>query len=156
MSHCLLFLIWTVSQVFSTPKLLRLFIILSGSHYSSEVSRFFLLPIFQKPEFFSPHKGLEPLSVGSKIERSTELAILTRWKFCTFVSCCHFERSAKFFRVFCFSLTAHRDSFLITVVYSEFPCFLAFSSVEKGSFGHTQVTQTLESWNEISTLYRLS
>ena len=122
------------------------------------ISDFSYLPasFFSKTAVISPHKGLEPLSFGSKVERSTELAIWTRWKFCPFVSCCHFERSAKFFRVFCFYLTAHRDSFLITVVYSEFPCFLAFSSVKKGSFGHTQVTQTLESWNEISTLYRLS
>ena len=111
---------------------------------------------FSKTGFFSPHKGLEPLSVGSKVERSTELAIWTRWNFCPFVSCGHFERSANFFRVFCFYLTAHRDSFLITVVYSEFLCFLAFSSVRKGSFGHTQETQTLENWNKISTLYRLS
>ena len=110
---------------------------------------------FSKTGVFSPHKGIEPLGVGSKVERSTELAIWTRWMFCPFVFCCHFERSAKFFRVFCFSLTAHRDSFLITVVYSEFPCFLAFSSVKKRSFGHTQVTQTLENWNEISTLCRL-
>ena len=122
------------------------------------ISDFSCVPasFFSKTGVFSPHKGVEPLSVGSKAERSTELAIWTRWKFCPFVFCCHFERSAKFFRVFCFSLTAHRDSFLITVVYSEFPCFLAFSSVKKGSFGHTQVTQTLENWNEISTLCRLS
>ena len=88
---------------------------------------------FLKKVYFSPHKGLEPLTVGLKVQRSTELPISTRWKFCPFVSCCHFERSAKFFRVFCFYLTVHRDSFLITVVYSEFLCFLAFSSVKKGN-----------------------
>ena len=155
MSPCFLFLIWTVSRNFSTPMLLRLFVIFLGriGHL-----RFFVFScfLFFKNRSFFAHKGIEPLSVGSKVERSTELAIWTRWKFCPFVFCCHFERSAKFFRVFCFSLTAHRDSFLITVVYSDFLCFLAFSSVKKGSFDHTQETQTLEIWNKISTLYRLS
>ena len=87
---------------------------------------------FSKTGVFSPHKGLEPLSVWSKVERAPELASGTRWKFCPFVSFCHFDFSAKFFRVFCFYLTAHRDCFLITVVYSEFLCFLAFSFVKKG------------------------
>ena len=40
---------------------------------------------FSKTAVISPHKGLEPLSFGSKVERSTELAIWTRWKFCPFV-----------------------------------------------------------------------
>ena len=108
-----------------------LLVILSGSLYSSQFFRFFLLPIFQKQEFF-PHKGLEPLSVGSKVERSTKLPIWTRWKFCPFVSCCQFERSAKFFGVFCFYLTAHRDSSWILVVNSEFLRYLAFNSVKRG------------------------
>ena len=95
----------------------------------------FPAPYFSKTGVFSPHKGLEPLSVESKVERSTELASRTRWKFCPFVSFCHFDFSAKFFRVFCFYLTAHRDCFLITVVYSEFLCFLAFSFVKKGVLG---------------------
>ena len=44
----------------------------------------FLASYFSKTGVFSPHKGIEPLSVGSKVERSTELAIWTRWKFCPF------------------------------------------------------------------------
>ena len=132
MSPCFLFLIWTVSQVFFDS---HAFAALRDSFWVALViSDFSCFPAsyFSKTWVFSPHKGLEPLIVGSKVERSTELASGTRWKFCPFVSCCHFERSAKFFRVFCFYLTAHRDSFLITVVYSEFLCFLAFSSVKKG------------------------
>ena len=107
---------------------------------------------FSKTGIFRP-QGNWPLSVGSKVERSTELAIWTRWKFCPFVFC-HFERSPNFFECFAFPLPLI-DSFLIAVVYSDFLCFLAFSSVKKGS-DHTQETQTLENWNKISTLYRLS
>ena len=155
MSLCFLFLIWTVSRNFSTPMLLRLFVIFLGriSHLRFFVFSCFLF--FKNRSFFAPQGNWAP-GVGSKVERSTELAIWTRWKFCPFVFCCHFERSAKFFRVFSFYLTAHPDSFLITVVYSEFPCFLAFSSVKNGSFDQTQETQTFENWNKISTLYRLS
>ena len=143
MSPCFLFLIWTVSQVFSTPMLLRLFVIFLGriSHLRFFVFSCFLF--FKNRSFFAPQGTWAP-ERWIKSRTLYELAIWTRWKFCPFVSCCHFERSAKFFRVFCFYLTAHRDSFLITVVYSEFPCFLAFSSQKKGSFGHTQETQTRE------------
>ena len=97
------------------------------------ISVFSIFPAsyFSKTGVFSPHKGLEPLSVGSKVERSTKLHIWTRWKLCPF-SCCHFERSAKFFAVFCFYLTAHRDSFWILLVNSEFLCYLAFNSVKRG------------------------
>ena len=66
MSPCFLFLIWTVSQVFSTPALLRLFVILSGWHQSSQIFRVFLLPIFQKQEFFRPTRDLSPWALDQK------------------------------------------------------------------------------------------
>ena len=156
MSPCFLFLIWTVSQVFFDSYAFAS--IRDSFSVALVISDFSYFPAsyFSKTGVFSPHKGLEPLSVGSKVERASELGSGTRWKFCPFVSCCHFDFSAKFFRVFCFYLTAHRDCFLIAVVYSEFLCFLAFSSVKKRSFGHTQETQTLENWNKVSTLHRLS
>ena len=131
MSPCLLFLIWTVSQVF------RLLCFCGSSwFFLGRISRlrFFVFScflVFKNQSFFAP-QGIEPLSVGSKVERSTEFAIWTRWKFCHFCFLLSFWTFGQIFSSVFFSLSAHRDFFLITVVYSEFPCFLAFSSVKKG------------------------
>ena len=154
MSPCFLFLIWTVSQVFSTPMLLRLFVIFSGLHQPSQFFRVFLLPIFQNRSFFGPQGTWAP----ERCIRSRtpyRIGYLHSMKVLSFCFLLSFWTFGQFFRVFCFYLTAHGDSSLITVVYSEFLCFLAFSSVRKRSFVHTQETQTLENWNKRSTLYRL-
>ena len=109
---------------------------------------------FLKEAYFSPHKGLEPLAVGLKVQRSTDWASGARKEARHIVSCCPCEQSPKFLESF--TSAANRDFVLITVVYSEFLCFLAFSSVKKENFGHIQETQTLENWNKISMFYRLS
>ena len=102
MSLCFLFLIWTVSRNFSTPKhsrlLLRLFVIFLGriSHLRFFVFSCFLF--FKNRSFFAPQGNWAP-GVGSKVERSTEAGSNRRMslgldgKFCPFVFCCHFERS---------------------------------------------------------------
>ena len=111
---------------------------------------------FQKQEFFRPTRDLSPWALDQKSNVLPNwLAGLDESFFLLFLAVILNVRPI-FFRVFCFYLTAHRDSFLITVVYSEFLCFLAFSSVKKGSFRHTQETQTLENCNKISTLDRPS
>ena len=54
---------------------------------------------FLKKVYFSPHKGLEPLTVGLKVKRSTDWASGARKEACHIVSCCPFEQSRKFFGV---------------------------------------------------------
>ena len=54
---------------------------------------------FLKKVYFSPHKGLEPLTVGLKVQRSTDWASGARKEACHIVSCCPFEQSRKFFGV---------------------------------------------------------
>ena len=156
LSFCFLLSFWTFGQIFSSVLLLPYrsswFFLDHGS-----LLRISMFPCFQFCEEteFCPHtRDSNPWKLEQKIYAlPTELAGSKRS-----LSQCFLLSLRTVSQVFLGSSTsaAHRDSFLITVVYSEFLCFLAFSSVKKGSFGHTQETQTLESWNKISTLYRLS
>ena len=65
-THYFLFLIWTVSQVFSSPKLLRLLVIHSGSHQSTHSFGVLLFPVCERG-VYSSHKILEFLTLGIKV-----------------------------------------------------------------------------------------
>ena len=133
MSPCFLFLVWTVSQVFSTPILLRLFVILSESHYSSQIFRVFLLPIFHKQEFFPPTRDLNPWPLDYKSNAlPTELAGLEK-RLVTLFPAVLANSLPSFLESF--TSAANRDSVLFTLVNSYFLCYLAFNSVKRGFLG---------------------
>ena len=109
---------------------------------------------FLKKLYFSPHKGLESLTVGLKVERSTDWASGARKEARHIVSCCPCEQSPKFFGVLHFRryswFCLDHGSLLRISMLS------CFQFCEKRIFGLTQKTRTLEVWFKRPTLYWLS
>ena len=60
MSHCFLFLIWTVSRNFSTPMLLRLSVIFLGRISHLRFFVFSCFPFFKNRSFFAPQGTSAP------------------------------------------------------------------------------------------------
>ena len=98
----------------------------------------------KKRSVFAPQGTWAPNCWVKKVELSTGLAGGARSKLCPLVSCWQFVRSAKSFD--CFAFTAHRDSFWITLVYSEFLCFPASTLWSRGVFPNKKSKSWLLGW----------
>ena len=119
------------SQVFLLPIRLRLFVVLSGSHWSTQSFYIFWLPVLWKP-YVLPHKGLELLTVGLKVQRSPDWASGARTEACHSVSCCPFEHSPMFYGVLYFQRYSWFCFFHVSLLrVSMFSCF---QFCEEGEF----------------------
>ena len=96
---------------------------------------------FEKGEL-STHKGLEPFVVESKVQRSTDWVSGSGREECTLFPVVNLNVLSRFFDSY--TSAAHCNSSLMTIVYSQFSCFHASSSMKKES---SRPTRDSNSWS---------
>ena len=135
---CFLLLIWTFFQFFSTLTILPLIVILSWWRLSTHSFHVFLLLVLWKGRVLDP-QGTRTLCRWNQKSNALRISLLMTFDWvsgsgreeCTLFPVVNLNVLSIFFDSYNFA--AHRNSFLMTFVYSQFSCFPASSSLKKES-----------------------